>query len=206
MLLCPNCRQTLDRPGKFCRFCGSPLKVLVTRPEIGAPPGPSPVLAAPAPAGLSSSGFLVGSPTNALIGPYRQAGFGLRLTAQMIDHSGYVLWLTLWMALGVALAGLSPFFQPFLKLVGVLGLPLLFIANALVAPCFQGQSLGKWLVGIRVVRADYREMTATTILKRHVLGYPLSLFGAGIGFLWMIWDRKQQGWHDKIARTLVVFI
>lgn len=176
---------------------------MVTKPEPGSLPAPA--LVAPAPMPVSDSGFLVGSPTNALIGPYRQAGFGLRLTAQMIDLSGYVLWLTLWMALGVALSGLSPFFQPFLKLVGVLGLPLLFIANTFVASTLYGQSLGKWLVGIRVVRADYLDVTALTIFKRHAIGYPLSLFGGGIGFLWMIWDRKQQGWHDKIARTLVVF-
>ncbi len=201
MLLCPNCRRMLDRPGKFCRICGSPLKVVVAKPD----PGERPPSVLVAPVAVSDSGFLVGSPTNALIGPYRQAGFGLRLTAQMIDFSGYVLWLTLWMALGVALSGLSPFFQPFLKLVGVLGLPLLFIANTFVASAFRGQSLGKWLVGIRVVRADYLDVTALTIFKRHAIGYPLSLLGGGIGFLWMIWDRKQQGWHDKIARTLVVF-
>lgn len=192
----------LDRPGKFCRNCGTQLKVLVAKPES---PGIGDAVAAPVAPGLNASDYLVGSPTNALIGPYRQAGVGLRLTAQMIDFSACVLWLTVWMALGVALSGLSPFFQPFLKLVGILGLPLLAGANLLVAPTFGGQSLGKWLVGIRIVRADYREITALTVLKRHALGYPLSLFGAGLGFLWMIWDRKQQGWHDKIARTLVVF-
>jgi uncharacterized RDD family membrane protein YckC len=26
----------------------------------------------------------------------------------------------------------------------------------------------------------------------------------GLGFLWALWDNKQQGWHDKLAGTLVV--
>ena len=25
-----------------------------------------------------------------------------------------------------------------------------------------------------------------------------------LGFLWMVWDHRKQGWHDKLARTYVV--
>jgi len=25
-----------------------------------------------------------------------------------------------------------------------------------------------------------------------------------VGFLWIIWDPKKQGWHDKVAGTVVV--
>jgi uncharacterized RDD family membrane protein YckC len=25
-----------------------------------------------------------------------------------------------------------------------------------------------------------------------------------LGFLWMLWDREKQTWHDKIATTVVV--
>jgi uncharacterized RDD family membrane protein YckC len=25
-----------------------------------------------------------------------------------------------------------------------------------------------------------------------------------LGFLWIIWDQRKQGWHDKIANTYVV--
>jgi uncharacterized RDD family membrane protein YckC len=27
---------------------------------------------------------------------------------------------------------------------------------------------------------------------------------AGLGFLWIVFDEDRQGWHDKIAGTLVV--
>ena len=34
---------------------------------------------------------------------------------------------------------------------------------------------------------------------------PLSLTVVGVlGFLWMAWDHRKQGWHDKLARTYVV--
>ena len=26
----------------------------------------------------------------------------------------------------------------------------------------------------------------------------------GLGYLWAIWDKQKQGWHDKMAGTVVV--
>jgi uncharacterized RDD family membrane protein YckC len=36
------------------------------------------------------------------------------------------------------------------------------------------------------------------------LGYFPSTICLGLGFFWIIWDEKHQGWHDKLARTVVV--
>lgn len=36
------------------------------------------------------------------------------------------------------------------------------------------------------------------------LGYFVSLIPFGLGFLWIGIDPRKQGWHDKIARTVVV--
>ncbi len=36
------------------------------------------------------------------------------------------------------------------------------------------------------------------------LGYIPSTLCLGLGFFWIIWDEKHQGWHDKLARTVVV--
>lgn len=36
------------------------------------------------------------------------------------------------------------------------------------------------------------------------LGYFISSLPLGLGFLWIIWDRRKQGWHDKIAGTVVI--
>ncbi len=32
----------------------------------------------------------------------------------------------------------------------------------------------------------------------------LSWFVFGLGYLWMLWDREKQTWHDKAAGTVVV--
>jgi uncharacterized RDD family membrane protein YckC len=36
------------------------------------------------------------------------------------------------------------------------------------------------------------------------LGYFVSAFPLYLGFLWAALDRRKQGWHDKIARTIVI--
>jgi len=46
-------------------------------------------------------------------------------------------------------------------------------------------------------------LTRAQAIKRY-LGYYVSLFGLGIGFFSVGWDRRKQGWHDKIASTVVI--
>ena len=36
------------------------------------------------------------------------------------------------------------------------------------------------------------------------LGYIVSLIPFGLGFFLAAWDKRQQGWHDKLAGTLVL--
>ena len=41
-------------------------------------------------------------------------------------------------------------------------------------------------------------------LALRFLGYFVSAFPLYLGFLWAALDRRKQGWHDKIARTVVI--
>jgi uncharacterized RDD family membrane protein YckC len=66
-----------------------------------------------------------------------------------------------------------------------------------------GQTLGKRVMGIRVVRTDGANLSYTRAFIRS-FGYIISSFFFCLGFLWAIWDRKKQAWHDKIAGTMVV--
>jgi uncharacterized RDD family membrane protein YckC len=36
------------------------------------------------------------------------------------------------------------------------------------------------------------------------LGYIVSLLPLGLGYYWVGWDKRKQGWHDKMANTVVV--
>lgn len=65
-----------------------------------------------------------------------------------------------------------------------------------------GQTLGMLAMHIKVVRVDGRPLSWTTGMLRYV-GYLLSL-PLFLGFLWAMFDPHRQGWHDKIAGTIVV--
>jgi len=67
-----------------------------------------------------------------------------------------------------------------------------------------GGTPGKYALSARVVDADSGEpLTTGRALLRYV-GYYLSIAPLFIGLLWVAFDRRKQGWHDKIANSVVV--
>jgi len=66
-----------------------------------------------------------------------------------------------------------------------------------------GQTIGKSTLNIQVVGADGRPISWGRSLARY-FGYIINVIVASIGFLWIVFDSKRQGWHDKIAGTYVV--
>lgn len=67
-----------------------------------------------------------------------------------------------------------------------------------------GQTPGKMLMGVRVVSVDGRPLSLIQAIKR-LLGYYLSMLPFFLGFLWVLVSDSRQGWHDKIARTYVIY-
>lgn len=66
-----------------------------------------------------------------------------------------------------------------------------------------GQTLGNRLLAIRVVREDNQRMDVGTGIIRYI-GYLLSSAALLLGFIWIAFDSKKQGWHDKMAKTIVI--
>jgi uncharacterized RDD family membrane protein YckC len=60
------------------------------------------------------------------------------------------------------------------------------------------------LIRARIVDADTGAAPSTVQLVIRYLCYYLSILPLGLGLLWVGWDPRKQGWHDKIARTVVV--
>jgi uncharacterized RDD family membrane protein YckC len=67
-----------------------------------------------------------------------------------------------------------------------------------------GQTIGKRLMGLRVVRTDGRRISATRALVRTV-GYLFSAVIFFLGFIWILIDDRRQAWHDKLAATYVIY-
>lgn len=67
----------------------------------------------------------------------------------------------------------------------------------------QGQTPGKMLLNLRVVKTDGGRLTDADAVLRY-LGYVLNGLALGLGWLWAVFDPNRQGWHDKLAKTYVV--
>jgi uncharacterized RDD family membrane protein YckC len=67
----------------------------------------------------------------------------------------------------------------------------------------KGQTLGKMALGIRVVGPDGGVPGFGRALLRETIGRILASLLCAIGYLAVLWDGEQQGWHDKIASTHV---
>lgn len=66
-----------------------------------------------------------------------------------------------------------------------------------------GQTIGKWVLGIKVVDAStHQPIGIGRAAVRHG-----SRYWSGIlllGYLWMLGDSERQTWHDKIAQSIVI--
>src|SRR5688572_26684815 len=62
-----------------------------------------------------------------------------------------------------------------------------------------GASIGKMVMGIKIVKENGKPITYGDALVREIASI-LSLAILFLGFITIIWDKKKQSWHDKIAK------
>ena len=147
---------------------------------------------------------LYAPPTHSFVGSFEQAGFGLRYGALIFD---FLITLIAMMSFTFMITALEhrSVVGSNKDLLIVAGLTLLLLLmNFVVLAGSNGQTAGMRILGIRIIRIDGRPFTMGRAVLRHLAGYPLSMIFFFLGFLWILWDPRQQGWHDKLARTVVV--
>ena len=66
-----------------------------------------------------------------------------------------------------------------------------------------GQTPGKRVLGVRVMRADGRRLKLGNAVVRRIGYWVSALFF--LGFLWILVDNRRQGFHDKMAGTIVTY-
>ncbi|MDD3249944.1 MAG: RDD family protein [Smithellaceae bacterium] len=83
---------------------------------------------------------------------------------------------------------------------------LTFAVNIAYFTYFHGSTgctPGKMLLGLQVVSVTGESISFGTAFLRSV-GYLVSSLVFCLGYLWVAFDRRKQGWHDKIAGTVVI--
>jgi len=63
---------------------------------------------------------------------------------------------------------------------------------------------GKMLLSMKIVDAKTGLAPGKGQLIGRYLAYFVALIPMGLGFFWIAVDRRKQGWHDKLAGTVVV--
>jgi uncharacterized RDD family membrane protein YckC len=59
-------------------------------------------------------------------------------------------------------------------------------------------------VGARIVDARTGGRPSTGQLIGRYFAYYVSILPLMLGFIWVAFDARKQGWHDKLANTVVV--
>ena len=70
---------------------------------------------------------------------------------------------------------------------------------------YLGATPGKIAIGARILDARKGSQPSNVQLLVRFAGYFVSMFALGLGFMWIGIDRRKQGWHDKIAGTVVAY-
>lgn len=125
------------------------------------------------------------------------AGFWRRTGAMLIDSAVYSVLLLL--LLGPAYVNSSFYTQE-----GFTSTLLVFVLTIGLWMRYNGTP-GKLLLGCQIVDASSFEPISLKQSVIRYLGYYVSLICLGVGFFWVMWDKRKQGFHDKLAKTVVVY-
>lgn len=68
-----------------------------------------------------------------------------------------------------------------------------------------GATPGKMIMGMKIVRQDSLEKPSKKRLLARFLCYPLSIMPPGIGYMWVIFNKRKRSWHDLISGTMVIY-
>jgi uncharacterized RDD family membrane protein YckC len=150
------------------------------------PPAPPPPPAAPPQA----------PPVAGPSGP--RATFGRRLGAYLLDVLIISVVSFILIAIGAAISDTAAVIAYLVVVVGSAAYFIYFEGGP------TGQTIGKRALGIRVI--DYNTGGPLGYGRGFIrwIARLVSSLLCYLGYLWMLWDREKQTWHDKLASTVVV--
>ena len=225
-LKCQNCEAPVVVTDELCGKCGA--KLLHRRVLLGVPKPENFILTAeenkpdieqdreredwqfPSRADLGELANLT-QPTSEPLAEVRWGGFFRRANALSIDlfviallssimgamaYVGYKVGLG---AHGQVISGDNAAALLAILTLGWLGLSSGYF---IVMHGLGGQTIGKMLLGLRVVGVDRQPPSFRQAALRWLAA--VGFAPIGLGFLWVLWQSEKRSWHDFVARTWVV--
>lgn len=170
-------------------IAGAPAQQAAAQGAYGGQPAPQGAYGAPAAAG----------------GQRTYADWGTRLLATLID--GVLLFpaYLVVLILTIIVWAISDVLGILVGLVGYLGVIGLGIYLLMWLPGLTGQTPGKRIMGYEIVREDTgRYLGGGAYIGRSIIGGFVNGLICYIGWLWPLWDAKNQTWADKIFTSSAV--
>ena len=133
------------------------------------------------------------------------AGFWARVVAAIIDT---MLLMAIIFPLLIAIYGWDYFDSDKTGFIaGPADFVISWIAPAIAAIIFwvyKQATPGKMILSIRIVDAVTGNPPSVGQCIGRYLGYFVSIFPLLLGVIWVAFDRRKQGWHDKLAGSVVI--
>ena len=136
-------------------------------------------------------------------------GFWMRVLASIVDSILMAIVTTpLLIVIGLAVGSRAGFSGRGITPVGgLLEMLINWVLPAVIVVTFwimRGATPGKMLISAKIVDAETGAEPSTGQYIGRYFGYFLSSIVFGLGLMWVGWDPRKQGWHDKLAGTVVV--
>lgn len=136
---------------------------------------------------------------------YEYAGFWRRAAASLIDGilMSVITLPLLMMIYGDAYfdADQAALVQGGWDLIISYVLPIIVIIGFWV---WKSATPGKMAMGVKIIDARTGGKPSTAKFIGRYFAYIPSSIVLGLGFLWVAFDKQKRGWHDMLAKTLVV--
>lgn len=131
------------------------------------------------------------------------AGFWIRTGATIIDS---ILMLIIMLPIFTATYGTDyllkePFVDVFWDVMFHYVLPAIVV---IIFWVYKSATPGKLAVGLAIVDAKTGGKPSTGQFIVRYLGYYVSMIPLFLGIIWVGIDKRKQGWHDKLAGTVVI--
>ena len=133
----------------------------------------------------------------------KYGGFWVRFIASMIDSALLLAIITplLLVIYGPEYFAANGIIQGPADFVITWVLPLIAV---IIFWHYKSATPGKMVFNLIIVDAKTLQKPTTGQFILRYLGYYVSTLFFCLGFLWIAFDRRKQGWHDKIAGTVVI--
>ena len=218
-MYCENCGKRISETAKFCPYCGNAVAIADSvqsqqsvKQEISTPPSLE-TKQGSTPASLETRQESTPASYEAKQ-EQKYVGFWARFAANFLDGILISIFVSPASIYIGNLISRDRFFgySGGIRESGVVAIvfySVLYILSQVILLVLWSKkqaSIGKMAISAKIVDAKTGKAPTKKQLIGRYFAYMLSGFPLGIGFLWIAFDPKKQGWHDKLAGTAVVYV